>query len=265
MTWQTTMHEAWNLFDNFPLRFISVSRPKHHQAWGLRTDCYLVAFGMIYDVQHVSTSYFTLKFVTYTSPLVVISKLMCEVAHMSMTPLSYKVAVCWDGEWSGQCKNSVLQSTLPAHHPPSSSHPVAICSDAGQRNRRRIGVDQTTPQREGEQGGARQGVACHSTSSTGQYRTAWATLSPPPAHSLHAEGSPPPNSNPAVTELVDKLRYLKWDTYLFTSYCLNILTERQSFVLYTVYILLGLSQLELVLRSGVAKSYSSVVVSDVLL
>lgn len=108
MTWQTTMHEAWNLFDNFPLRFISVSRPKHHQAWGLRTDCYLVAFGMIYDVQHVSTSYFTLKFVTYTSvfPLIVISKLMCEVAHMSMTPLSYKVAVCWDGEWSGQCKNS---------------------------------------------------------------------------------------------------------------------------------------------------------------
>lgn len=126
---------------------------------------------------------------------------------VSVTPLSCRVAVCWDGEWSGQRKNLVLQSTLPAHHPPSSSHPVAICSDAGQRTRRRIGVDQTTPQREGEQGGAWQGVACHSTSSTGQYRTAWAPPSPPPAHTLHAEGSPPPNSNPAVTDLVDKMTY----------------------------------------------------------
>lgn len=134
--------------------------------------------------------------------------------HVIMTSLSCRVAVCWDGEWPGQCKNSVLQSTLPAHHPPSSSHPVAICSDTGQRNRRRIGVDQTTPQREGEQGGAWQGVACHSTSSTGQYRTAWAPPSPPRAHTHHAEGSPPPNSNPAVTELVDKMTHFVVDTWL---------------------------------------------------
>lgn len=133
-------------------------------------------------------------------------------SHVSVTPLLYRVAVCWDGEWSGPRKNSVLQSTLPAHHPPSSSHSVAICLDAGQRIRRRIGVDQTTPQREGEQGGAWQGVACHSTSSTGQYRTAWAPPSPPPAHTVHAEGSPPPNSNPAVTELVDKMVHLMPDT-----------------------------------------------------
>lgn len=95
-----------------------------------------------------------------------------EGNSLERSALVDRVAVCWDGEWPGQRKNSVLQSPLPAHHPPSSSHPVAICSDAGQRNRRRIGVDQTTPQREGEQGGAWQGVACHSTSSTGQYRTA---------------------------------------------------------------------------------------------
>lgn len=124
-----------------------------------------------------------------------VQQLLCVGSGVSMTASSCRVAVCWDGEWSGQCKNSVLQSPLPAHHPPSSSHPVAICSDAGQRNRRRIGVDQTTPLREGEQGGAWQGVACHSTSSTGQYRTAWAPPSPPPAHTLHAEGSPPPTQS----------------------------------------------------------------------
>lgn len=31
---------------------------------------------------------------------------------------------------------------------------------------------------------------------------------PPPAHTRHAEGSPPPNSNPAVTEFVDKMTHV---------------------------------------------------------
>lgn len=84
--------------------------------------------------------------------------------------------------------------------PPSSSHPVTLCSDAGQRSRRRIGVDQTTPRREGELGGARQGVACRSTSSTGQYRTAWAPRPSPSSCSYPPWLRHPSHSNPAVTK-----------------------------------------------------------------
>ncbi len=67
----------------------------------------------------------------------------------------------WDG--GGRCQRCL--SLLPW-----ASHPVALCPDAGQRRHRRSG-----PHRgRGSWGGAQQGVPCRSTSSTGQYRSAWA-------------------------------------------------------------------------------------------
>lgn len=75
----------------------------------------------------------------------------------------------WDG--GGRC-----QRCLCLLH--WASHPVALCPDAGQRRHRRSG-----PHRgRGSWGGAQQGVPCRSTSSTGQYRSAWAP--PPPLPSL---------------------------------------------------------------------------------
>lgn len=59
---------------------------------------------------------------------------------------------------------------------------------------------------------------------------------PPPAHTRHAEGSPPPNSNPAVTEFVDKMTHVKGDISLHCT--ASILSEKQSFVAYAVYLIL---------------------------
>lgn len=151
--------------------------------------------------------------------------------------MSCRVAVCWDGEWSRTSAKLGCYGYTSAHCPPSSSHPVAICSDAGQRNHRRIGVDQTTPQREGEQGGARQGVACHSTSSTGQYRMAWATFSTPSC-------SYPPcwrQSSPQLKSSSDRICRQN-DTFKETRISLHctasILSEKQSFVACAVYLIL---------------------------
>lgn len=164
------------------------------------------------------------------------------------------------GSGPGQVQKLGCCGYTSAHCPPSSSHPVAICSDAGQRNHRRIGVDQTTPQREGEQGGARQGVACHSTSSTGQYRMAWATFSTPSC-------SYPPcwrQSSPQLKSSSDRICGQN-DTCLRRHASLYIVLppycQRSSLSWHMQYIsFFWLSQLELVLRSGMAKSGSSVVV-----
>lgn len=145
-----------------------VQRGKQSQSWSPQChwrdlQCAAESIGIISEA--------LIKFVKPTSilPLVVIFRLTPKVAHTAQGG-----SVLGWGVVQDKCnkQNLGLEVTLPSHCPPSSSHPVAICSDAGQRNHRPIGVDQTTPQREGEQGGARQGVACHSTSSTGQYRMA---------------------------------------------------------------------------------------------
>lgn len=70
-----------------------------------------------------------------------------------------------------------------------------------------------------------------------------------------------PNSNPAVSEFVDKMAYVKGDTHVLTQHCLRTVREAVfGGVFFSVSHSFWLSQLELVLRSGVAKSGSSVVV-----
>lgn len=64
---------------------------------------------IISDVKHFSTSYLNGQICPNTLGHLI--KLLCEVAHMSMTSF-HRVSVCWDAELSGQCKNSVLSSIL---------------------------------------------------------------------------------------------------------------------------------------------------------
>lgn len=91
----------------------------------------------------------------------------------------------WVGLGCYWCGGRRCQCT-PCWVPPT-FHLVALCPDAGKRRDQPSGAEEVTPQREGELGGAQQGVPCHSTSSTGQYGTACAP--PTPSHTFHANGN----------------------------------------------------------------------------
>lgn len=167
---------------------------------------FLFIGGMIYNVQNLSSSLALIKFVEQKKSflsLVMIFRLTCEVAYI----VQGGSVLGW-GVVQDKCKNLGVAATLLRTVRP---HPLTLSPYVQMLARGITGALGwiRRPHRGRESRGGH-GRGWPATQLPAQVSTGWheQLFLPPPAHTRHAEGSPPPNSNPAVTEFVDKMTHV---------------------------------------------------------